>query len=214
MHSRRRSTNWSDPAVQKQPRSLESSLRPGTRSRSGRAWRYRPGRHFALLLFEPAGADGHCVSRLDTLGRTTQRIDIKSAGRYSVEVIKVNALPTHRFLHLRWLEYAQDFRGTQMSNRMSRWGIGPQIAAAALMYAAVAGVVTRRWPDICLMRTVPFTIPALVAGILILGGVPMSVVAAKTVMMGYSKDQLVTSGISALVRHPIYSAWIVFILPD
>ena len=40
-----------------------------------------------------------------------------------------------------------------------------------------------------------------------------SVVAARTVMTGYNKDQLATSGISALVRHPIYSAWIIFILP-
>ena len=100
-----------------------------------------------------------------------------------------------------------------MNVRMSRWGIGPQIAAAALIYAAVAGAATRRWPEVCLMRTVPFIIPALVAGILILVGVPMLVVAARTVIRGYNKDQLVTSGVSALVRHPIYSAWIVFILP-
>jgi len=41
----------------------------------------------------------------------------------------------------------------------------------------------------------------------------MLVVAARTEITGYNNGQLVTSGLSALVRHPIYSAWIVFILP-
>ena len=62
------------------------------------------------------------------------------------------------------------------------------------------------------MRTVPIIIPALVAGILILVEVPMPVVAARTVIRGYNKDQLVTSGVSGRVRHQIYSPWIVFIL--
>ncbi|MFZ0859193.1 MAG: isoprenylcysteine carboxylmethyltransferase family protein [Candidatus Sulfotelmatobacter sp.] len=100
-----------------------------------------------------------------------------------------------------------------MNGRMNRWGIGPQIAVAALTYAAVAGAATRRWPEVCLMRTLPFITSALVGGILILLGAPMLVVAARTVMTGYNKDQLVTSGLSAIVRHPIYSAWIVFIFP-
>jgi protein-S-isoprenylcysteine O-methyltransferase Ste14 len=32
-------------------------------------------------------------------------------------------------------------------------------------------------------------------------------------MRAYNRDELVTSGIFAFVRHPIYSAWIVFLLP-
>lgn len=33
------------------------------------------------------------------------------------------------------------------------------------------------------------------------------------VMKAYNRDELVTSGVYAVVRHPIYSAWIVLILP-
>lgn len=128
-------------------------------------------------------------------------------------VIKVTARSRHRLLELRRSEFAGSRRGTQMKGRLSRWGIGPEIAVAALAYAAIAGAATRRWSEICLLHRVPFIIPALVGGALVVVGVPLLVVAARTVMRGYNKDQLVTSGASALVRHPIYSAWIVFILP-
>ena len=100
-----------------------------------------------------------------------------------------------------------------MKDRLSRWGIGPEIAVAALTYALVAGVATSRWPGFCRIRLVPFVVPAVIAALLLMAGVPMLVVAARSVMKAYNRDQLVTSGVSALVRHPIYSAWIVFILP-
>jgi protein-S-isoprenylcysteine O-methyltransferase Ste14 len=77
----------------------------------------------------------------------------------------------------------------------------------------VAGAATSRWPGFCRIRLVPFVVPAVIAGILLMVGVSMLVVAACSVMRAYNRDQLVTSGVSALVRHPIYSAWIVFILP-
>jgi protein-S-isoprenylcysteine O-methyltransferase Ste14 len=100
-----------------------------------------------------------------------------------------------------------------MKNRLSRWGVGPQIAVVALTYAAVAGTATARWPGFCRIRLVPFVVPAVMALILLMAGVAMLVVAAPSVMRAYDHDQLVTSGLSALVRHPIYSAWIVFIVP-
>jgi protein-S-isoprenylcysteine O-methyltransferase Ste14 len=41
----------------------------------------------------------------------------------------------------------------------------------------------------------------------------MWLVGAVTVMRAYNRDRLVTSGIFALVRHPIYAAWITLIFP-
>jgi protein-S-isoprenylcysteine O-methyltransferase Ste14 len=97
--------------------------------------------------------------------------------------------------------------------RLSRWGVGPQIAVVALLYAAVASAATSRWPHACRIRFVPFVVLASMAGVLMIVGVPMLIVAARSVMTGYDQDRLVTSGFSAFVRHPIYSAWIVFIVP-
>jgi protein-S-isoprenylcysteine O-methyltransferase Ste14 len=41
----------------------------------------------------------------------------------------------------------------------------------------------------------------------------MLVLAARSVMGAYNHDRLATGGLLGLVRNPIYSAWIVFILP-
>jgi protein-S-isoprenylcysteine O-methyltransferase Ste14 len=100
-----------------------------------------------------------------------------------------------------------------LKNRLSRWGIGPHIAAGAITYAAGAGAATHRWPDVCQMRTLPGAVFVAVGLLLLAIGVPMLVVSVRSVMRAYEQDQLATGGLLALVRHPIYSAWIVFILP-
>jgi protein-S-isoprenylcysteine O-methyltransferase Ste14 len=80
-------------------------------------------------------------------------------------------------------------------------------------YAIVAGLVTRLWPDICLVTVVP-RIVFLVAGVVLLViGVPILLVAARTAMTAYNADRLATTGIFGIVRNPVYSAWIIFIIP-
>jgi len=100
-----------------------------------------------------------------------------------------------------------------MRQKLSRWGIGPEIALGTLIYAAAAGAATHRWPTLFRFYLLPYSLLAMVAGVLLLIGLPMLMIAARSIMMGYKHDQLVTTGIAGLVRHPIYSAWIVFIVP-
>ncbi len=100
-----------------------------------------------------------------------------------------------------------------MKDRLSRWGVGPQIAIAALAYAVLAGAATHRWPNAFRMQFVPYVLVASLGSILLAGGVSMSVLAARAATRAYNRDQLVTSGIFGVVRHPIYSAWIVLIMP-
>ena len=96
---------------------------------------------------------------------------------------------------------------------MSRWGVGPRILMAAGAYAAVAGLVTWLWPEVCLVTAVPYPV-FLVAGIaLLVVGIPMLMVAGKAATIAYNSDRLATTGIFGLVRNPIYSAWIVFNIP-
>jgi protein-S-isoprenylcysteine O-methyltransferase Ste14 len=100
-----------------------------------------------------------------------------------------------------------------MSRELSRWGIGPSILASAGAYAAVAGLATWLWPDICFFTAIP-SIVFLVAGIVLLAiGVPMLMVAGRAATVAYNSDKLATTGIFGLTRNPIYSAWIVFIIP-
>lgn len=100
-----------------------------------------------------------------------------------------------------------------MSRELSRWGVGPSIVVSAGAYAAVAGLATWLWPDVCLVTAVP-SIVFIVAGIgAVAVGVPMLVVAGRAATVAYNSDKLATTGIFGLTRNPIYSAWIVFIIP-
>jgi len=100
-----------------------------------------------------------------------------------------------------------------MEKRLSRFGIGPRIAAAALAYAAVAGAATYFWPDVCILRWLPYQACAAVAVILLAIGVPMWGIALFSVMRAYNRDELVTSGMYGIVRHPMYAGWIVLNIP-
>ena len=51
------------------------------------------------------------------------------------------------------------------------------------------------------------------AALLLAAGLPMLITGVRAAMHAYNRDELVTSGVFSLVRHPIYSAWIVLILP-
>ncbi len=96
---------------------------------------------------------------------------------------------------------------------MSRWGVGPSIVLAALSYAGLATAVTYLYPKSCLIRAIPYRV-FLVGGLLLLAiGVPMLVAAAVALNRNYDRDELATGGIYGIVRNPIYSAWLVFLIP-
>lgn len=100
-----------------------------------------------------------------------------------------------------------------VASRLSRWGVGPRIAVGAGCYAAVAGVLSYLWPAVCLVRSIPYGALMAVGVLLLTIGIPLWFAGGAAAMTAYNKDSLVTSGVFGLVRHPIYSAWIVFILP-
>jgi protein-S-isoprenylcysteine O-methyltransferase Ste14 len=77
----------------------------------------------------------------------------------------------------------------------------------------LAGAATSRWPAAFRLRSAPHTV-LLVAGVLLLLlGITLLVFAIASMTRGHSGGQLVTSGVFALCRHPLYAAWIVFIIP-
>ena len=100
-----------------------------------------------------------------------------------------------------------------MKGRLGRWGVGPRIALTTLAFVVLAGAAAYRWPDLCDIRFVPYEVIAPVAVTLLVIGVSMLALAARSATRAYNRNQLATSGIFAVVRHPIYSAWIVLILP-
>ena len=100
-----------------------------------------------------------------------------------------------------------------MNNHLSRFGIGPRILVSAAAYAVLGGVATCLWPTACLIQWPPPSVFVTVGILLLVIGVPMWLIAVRAVMRAYNSDRLVTSGVFSLVRHPVYSAWIVFNIP-
>lgn len=100
-----------------------------------------------------------------------------------------------------------------MKRELSRWGIGPSIVASAGAYAAIAGLATWLWPDFCVVTAIPYTALVVAGSVLLVIGIPMVVIAGKAGTTAYNSDKLATNGIFGLTRNPIYSAWIVFIIP-
>jgi protein-S-isoprenylcysteine O-methyltransferase Ste14 len=96
---------------------------------------------------------------------------------------------------------------------MTHFGVGPKILLPAVAYAIVAGIATHFWPDLFLIRSIPNSILMTVGIILLIIGIPMWLIGVRTIVLAFSRGELVTSGVYGLVRHPLYSAWIVFNFP-
>ena len=100
-----------------------------------------------------------------------------------------------------------------MTREMNRWGVGPSIMVIAGSYGALAGAATWLWPEVFIVSTIPSMV-FLGAGILLfVVGVPMLIISGLELSSAYNSDELVTTGVFGLVQNPIYSAWIVFLIP-
>lgn len=100
-----------------------------------------------------------------------------------------------------------------MGKRLSRFGVGPKIVAAVLSWAALASALTWGLGPSCIVPVLQSPAVVTLAVLLLAFGVPMWLIGTIAAMRAYHRDQLVTSGVFALVRHPMYAAWIVLILP-
>ncbi len=96
--------------------------------------------------------------------------------------------------------------------RISRFGIGPRIAAPAVLLTVAAWAAASAWPGLFQIRPLPGVLRA-AGGTLIALGLLLWAAGVVTVMRAYNRDELVTTGVFALVRHPVYAGWISLALP-
>lgn len=97
--------------------------------------------------------------------------------------------------------------------RLARCGIGPRFSIVTVIAGIMAGWISFRHPTIFKIQGVSpwvFVIPGCV---LVAAGMTVYVIALGTFNEGYRRKRLVTHGLYAFVRHPIYFAWIVLICP-
>jgi protein-S-isoprenylcysteine O-methyltransferase Ste14 len=100
-----------------------------------------------------------------------------------------------------------------MAEKMSRWGVGPIFAGLSIGYGIVLFAISRYYHPVFKMSFLPGWFLYALGSILIMVGVPFFLISAITVMRAYEADALVTDGIFRRCRHPLYAAWVVFIVP-
>ena len=101
----------------------------------------------------------------------------------------------------------------QVAGRWTRLGAGPKWAVPTVLYFAVAVTVHFVHYPQFVIRQLPYVAWATTAGFLLAGGVAAYTGAFLTLTKGLKERRLVTSGLYSVVRHPLYSSSILFILP-
>ena len=98
-------------------------------------------------------------------------------------------------------------------NRMTRCGIGPRFSIITVASGVLAGWLTHQYPGLLTIRGISFWLLASLASLLVFVGMVVYIIALRRFNRGYRQGELVTQGPFAVVRHPIYAAWILLICP-
>jgi len=99
------------------------------------------------------------------------------------------------------------------SKAMTRFGIGPTLATLSILYCLATFTATKHFAPLFNIRILSANIRIAIGVALILIGTVFFVVAVCATTRAYNAGKLCTKGIFGLCRHPVYSAWIVFLVP-
>lgn len=93
------------------------------------------------------------------------------------------------------------------------WGVGRQFLVASLLYSVIILILDHMiFGERSFVLIFPF-LRYTTGTVLIVVGFSMLLISIITIKKVLSKGKLITTGIYGVVRHPIYGAWIVFIIP-
>ena len=96
---------------------------------------------------------------------------------------------------------------------MSIFGVGPLFVVLAIVYST-AGLATRMaFPELLSIPYLPRSVQVGAGVVLLAIGLPFFVAALRTLRRGFPEDRVFTDGVYAACRHPVYAAWVVFIVP-
>ena len=96
---------------------------------------------------------------------------------------------------------------------MSRWGIGGKLILFSLPYAIAVKILTLMYPNLFEIRVLPYKYMVIVSSLFLLIGVTFLIKSAYEFTIGFNAGKLLTDGMYSIVRNPIYSAWIFFLIP-
>ena len=94
---------------------------------------------------------------------------------------------------------------------MTSWGIGPKFASVSVAVGIIIILVNGFVFPALILRFNPFTF--LSGIILIMLDAALCVIAAVQVHRAFDQGKLITEGVYAYVRNPVYAAWVLLIAP-
>lgn len=100
-----------------------------------------------------------------------------------------------------------------MKKKMTILGIGGKLGYRTLLYLAATIVLHYLAYPIFTIQILPLFLLRAIGVVLILAGIPVWIISGIKISREFFKEQLLTTGIYAYFRHPLYAAFINFILP-
>ena len=95
---------------------------------------------------------------------------------------------------------------------MSFFGVGLKFSILSILLGALVLYSHFVWmPHLTI--PLPRILSQIIGIVLLILGIPIYLSGAMTIRKYFNKGELATKGIYGYIRHPIYGAWIVFIMP-
>jgi len=96
---------------------------------------------------------------------------------------------------------------------MSRLGIGPLLASLSICYFLTTVALSLSYQPVFHLFGLSDTLRIGIATGFISLGIALYVAGVHAMLRAYRDNRLCTTGVFALCRHPIYAAWICFLVP-
>lgn len=100
-----------------------------------------------------------------------------------------------------------------MIRKMSIFGVGPLITLLTFLFVMVVGAATWARPTWFMISGVPYVYLAVAGGVLVAATLVLHVISLHTLVGAYREGRLVTTGVYAVCRNPLYAWWILLGLP-
>jgi protein-S-isoprenylcysteine O-methyltransferase Ste14 len=101
----------------------------------------------------------------------------------------------------------------KMPKKMTAWGVGRRLLLISLLYLALTIILHFSRPDIFTITQISYLVSAILGIILIVVGLVIWVLGARIIRNAFHEGRLLTNGVYAIVRNPMYSGLIVFVSP-
>jgi protein-S-isoprenylcysteine O-methyltransferase Ste14 len=101
----------------------------------------------------------------------------------------------------------------KMKEKMSIIGIGFKLVIMTFLYSILIIVFSNSSRSSLKINFIPYDFLFILGIILLMVGIPFLIISMITLNKAYKADSLRTDGVYSICRHPLYSSWIIFIVP-